>query len=104
VSFSVIQRSREIGIRRAIGATTADILRLVVGGHFSVIALGLFIGVTIGALGAIVFRSFLAGVGPADPFALFAVVIVAGGSAFLASTLPALRATRFDPITALRDM
>lgn len=104
VSFSVIQRTREIGIRRAIGATTADILRLVVGGHSMRIGFGLFIGGTIGALGARVFRSFLAGVGPADPVALFAVVVVVGGCALLASTVPALRATRGDPIAALRDL
>jgi len=103
VSFSVIQRTREIGIRRAIGATGADILRLVVGDHAILIGLGLLIGGTIGALGGVVFRTFLAGVGPADPLALFTVIVVVGSSALCASTLPALRATRSDPMAALRD-
>ena len=52
VSFSVIQRTREIGIRRAIGATAGDIVRLVVRHHAILIGLGLVIGVTTGALGA----------------------------------------------------
>jgi predicted permease len=104
VSFSVLQRTREIGIRRAIGATTTDIVRLVVQHHSTLISVGLVIGGTMGALGAVVFRAFLAGVGPTDPLALFAVIVVVGGSALFASTMPVLRATRLDPIAALREM
>jgi predicted permease len=104
VSFSVLQRTREIGIRRAIGATTTDIVRLVVQHHSMLVSVGLVIGATMGALGAVVFRAFLAGVGPTDPLALFAVIVVVGGSALFASTLPVLRATRVDPMAALRDM
>ena len=64
---------------------------------------GLVIGLTTGALGATVFRAFLTGVSPADPLALLAAVVVVAGSALAASTLPALRATRVDPMVALRD-
>jgi len=104
VSFSVLQRTREIGIRRAIGATTADIVRLVVAHHSTPLGLGLAMGGILGTLGAVVFRAFLAGVGPTDPLALLAAIVVVGGSALCASALPALRATRLDPMAALRDI
>jgi predicted permease len=103
VSFSVLQRTREIGIRRAIGATTADIVRLVVAHHSTPLGLGLAMGGILGTLGAVVFRAFLAGVGPTDPLALLAAIVVVGGSALCASAVPALRATRLDPMAALRD-
>jgi predicted permease len=103
VSFSVIQRAREIGIRRAIGATAADIVRLVVRDHATLIGLGLAIGVTTGALGATLLRSFLTGVGPTDPIALSTAVAVVAGCALAASAVPALRATRVDPMVSLRD-
>jgi predicted permease len=103
VSFSVIQRTREIGIRRAIGATAADIVRLVVRHHAIPIVLGLAIGVTIGVLGARLLRSFLTGVEPTDPIAAFAAVALVAGSALAASTMPALRAAHLDPMAALRD-
>jgi ABC-type antimicrobial peptide transport system permease subunit len=103
VSFSVIQRTREIGIRRAIGATTADIVRLVLRHHATLVGAGLAVGLGAGVLGATALRAFLAGVGPTDPASLLAAVGLVGGSALLASTLPALRAARVDPMTALRD-
>jgi ABC-type antimicrobial peptide transport system permease subunit len=103
VSFSVIQRAREIGIRCALGATGGDILRLVVRHHAILIGLGLAIGVATGALGATLLRAFLTGVGPTDPIALFAAIALVGGCALAASTMPALRATRVDPMAALRD-
>jgi predicted permease len=103
VSFSVIQRTREIGIRRAIGATAADIVRLVVRHHAIPIGLGLAVGVTTGVLGARLLRSFLTGVEPTDPIAVFAAVALVAGSALAASTLPALRAAHLDPMAALRD-
>jgi putative ABC transport system permease protein len=103
VSFSVIQRTREIGIRRAIGATDGDIVRLVVRNHAILIGLGLAIGVTMGALGATLLRSFLTGVEPTDPIAVFTAVALVAGCALAASITPALRAAHVDPMTALRD-
>ena len=67
-------------------------------------ALGLAIGVTTGALGATLLRAFLtAVVEPTDPIALFAAVALVAGCALAASITPALRATRVDPMVALRD-
>ena len=104
VSFTVIQRTREIGIRRAIGATAADVVRLVVRHHATVVGAGLAIGLAMGVLGGTVLRAFLAGVGPTDPLALVAAAILVGGTALAATTLPALRVTRIDPMSALRDL
>lgn len=103
VSFSVLQRTREIGIRRATGATSADIVRLVVRDHATLIGLGLTVGVTTGALGGMVFRAFLTGVAPTDVLALTAAIVVVAGAALMASVLPVMRATRVDPMVALRD-
>ena len=103
VSFGVVQRLREIGIRRAVGATAGDIIRLVLGHHALLIAIGLAIGIGAGAAGATVLRAFLAGVGPADPVALITAVAVVAASAAAASILPAVRATRLDPMVAVRD-
>lgn len=103
VSFSVLQRTREIGIRRAIGATAADVVRLVVGHHAVPIGAGLALGLTIGTLGAIALRAFLTGVGPADPLALLGTAILVAGAALTASVVPAVRATRVDPIAAVRE-
>jgi predicted permease len=103
VAFTVLQRTREIAIRRAIGATDDDIVRLVLGHHATLVCAGLAIGGIAGALGGMVIRSFLAGVGPADPIALVAPLVVVGGTALAGSVLPALRAARVDPMVALRD-
>jgi hypothetical protein len=70
----------------------------------TLVGVDLVAGGTFGALGATLLRSFLAGVDPADPVALLAMVVVVGGSALTASTIPALRSTRVDPMAALRDM
>lgn len=103
VSFSVIQRTREIAIRRAVGATAADIVRLVLRHHAALIGIGLGIGVAAGAVGAALLRSFLTGVGPTDPIALGAALTLVAASALVASAIPAVRATHVDPMAALRD-
>jgi len=103
VSFSVLQRAREIGIRRALGGTAADVVRLVVRQHAVPIVVGLAFGLAAGTLGATVLRSFLTGVGPADPLALFGTAAVVAGAALAASVVPAVRATRFDPGTTLQS-
>lgn len=103
VSFTVIQRTREIGIRRAVGATTGDVVRLIVRQHARLVAVGVAAGLLAGTLGATLLRSFLTGVGPADPLSSVTAVAIVAGAALLATMVPALRATRVDPIAALRD-
>jgi ABC-type antimicrobial peptide transport system permease subunit len=103
VAFSVAQRMRELGVRKAIGATTADLVRLVLGEHVALTATGLAVGAVAGVLGAMLLRSFIAGVSPLDPITLAGTVVVIGGATLVASALPALRAAVVNPLIVLRD-
>jgi putative ABC transport system permease protein len=102
VSYSVTQRTQEIGIRLALGAQKRDVLTLILGrSMISVLA-----GVVIGLAASAGLMRFLAGllyeVKPLDPWVLSIVAALLTGVALAASYIPALRATRVDPIVALR--
>jgi macrolide transport system ATP-binding/permease protein len=103
VSFSVVQRRREIGVRKALGATTRDIGLMIVGSMARLTGVGLAIGIGIGVLGAVALRGFLFGVSPLDPATVAAAIAVVTASALIASGLPALAASRVDPVVTLRD-
>jgi putative ABC transport system permease protein len=102
LSFDVAQRTREIGVRSALGASSRAVVSLVVGNALRITALGVVIGVA----GALVLSSriepLLFGVGPRDPVTFLVVVIALHVTAALASSLPAWRASRVDPNVALR--
>jgi putative ABC transport system permease protein len=102
ISYSVAQRTREIGIRVALGAKRKQVLLLVVG-HGARLAV---IGVAIGLVGALLLTrlmaSLLYGVGAADPFTYFIVAVLLVFIALAASYIPARRAMRVDPVVALR--
>lgn len=103
LAFSVARRTSEIGVRMALGARPADIFRLIVGNGMAVVAIGLAIGAA-GALAAgRVLQSILFHVSGTDPVAFGAVTIVLLAAAFLACYLPARRASRVDPMAALRS-
>jgi predicted permease len=102
VSFSVYQRTREIGIRKAIGATGGDIARLVVGGTLRLVVTGLVAGGALGAAGAVLLGSLLIDVSPMDAGTLSAVAVIVIGSAAAASGFPVLRAIRVEPTVSLR--
>jgi predicted permease len=103
VAYLVAQRTKEIGIRMALGAARRDVLRLVMGRGARLALVGMAIG-TAAALGLTRFlRGLLVGVTPADPATFAGVVILLGAVVLLASWLPARRAARVDPMTALRS-
>jgi putative ABC transport system permease protein len=102
ISYSVSQRTQEIGVRVALGARRADVLRLVVGQGMRLAGIGLGIGL-IGAFGITrVVRSLLFGVTPTDPLSFGLITVFLTAVAAVASWLPARRATGVDPIVALR--
>jgi predicted permease len=102
ISFTVAQRAKEISIRMALGARPGRVAGMFLGRAVTLAA----IGAALGTLAALVFgralQSQLFGVKPLDPLTLGAVVLLLGASAAVASYLPARRATRLDPATALR--
>jgi putative ABC transport system permease protein len=101
MSYLVTQRTREIGIRLALGAGGHDILRLVVGNGARLIGAGILIGVAASFALQRLVSSLLFGVTAADASSGIAVGVLAA-VALLACYLPALRATRVDPLHALR--
>jgi predicted permease len=102
VSYSVAQRTREIGVRVALGAGARDVLRLVLGEGLSVVGLGLALGLALAFAAARLFAGFLYGVGAADPLTFVFVPALLGAIALAAGYLPARRATKVDPMVALR--
>lgn len=102
LAYEVTRRTREIGIRIALGAYSRDVLRLVVGQGLALAAAGAAIGIGV-ALGVMQFlHSLLYGVKPADPLTFAAVALFLAVVALLACYIPARRAMRVDPIVALR--
>ena len=103
LAYLVTQRTREIGIRMAIGARGADVLRLLLREGMSPILAGACLGVAGSLLAARAIRSLLFGVTPHDPISLAAAPALLIVVALLACVLPARRATRVDPLVALRE-
>ncbi|HTT64365.1 MAG TPA: FtsX-like permease family protein, partial [Bryobacteraceae bacterium] len=100
---SVLQRSREIGVRMALGAESGRVLRMILGQGAVLVAGGLFAG-TVAALALTsLMKSLLFAVRPADPLTFACVVGLLLIVALAAAYLPARRATRLDPVTTLRD-
>jgi ABC-type antimicrobial peptide transport system permease subunit len=101
-AFGVSQRTREIGVRVALGAQRRDVLRLVMRRIMLLVATGIAIGIS-GALslGRVV-AGLLYGVTPADPVTLVAVALFLAAVATLATYIPARRATLVDPVVSLR--
>jgi predicted permease len=102
MAYSVSRRTREIGVRVALGASAGNVLRLILGQGSRTI----FIGVAIGIAGSLVLTravaSLLFGVTATDPLTFGAVTLLLVGAALLACYIPALRATKVDPMVALR--
>jgi predicted permease len=102
ISYAVTQRRREIGVRIALGAAPADILRLILRNGLALALCGIGIGVIGAFAGARVLSSMLYAVAPTDPLTFIGVSILLIGIALIASFIPARKAARVDPTVALR--
>ena len=102
LAYSVARRTREIGIRMALGAQRADVMRLILSQGLVLVAVGGVIGITVALVTGRVLRAYLVGVSQTDPVTFIAVALLLAAVAMLACRLPARRAGRIDPMEALR--
>ena len=103
LSYAVTQRTREIGVRVALGASTGDVTRMVVGHGIALTALGIAIGIGVALVVTRSMARLLVGVKTADPAVYVAVALLLSIVALVACYLPAVRAARIDPVIALRE-
>jgi macrolide transport system ATP-binding/permease protein len=101
-SYAASQRTQEIGIRMAVGATPRDILKMVLRQGLGVVAIGIIVGLVVAFAGTRVLADQFYGVSPSDPLTYVAVAILLVGVALFACWVPAHRATRVSPLVALR--
>jgi putative ABC transport system permease protein len=102
ISYSVAQRTQEVGIRVALGASRSDVVAMVMRQGLRLAAAGLAIGLVLALLSKSVLKGLLVGVSAADPATLALTALVLLLVAVLASYVPARRAARVDPMVALR--
>jgi predicted permease len=102
LAYSVRQRTQEIGVRMALGARATDVLRMVAGAGMRLVGIGVVIGTIAALVLSRVLASQLYGITPTDPPTFAAAIAFLGAIALLATYIPARRATRVPPMTALR--
>ena len=102
VSYAAAQRTQEIGIRMAMGAAPLDILKMVLRQGLGVVGIGLAVGLAIALAGTRLLAGLFVGIKPTDPLTFIAVAALLSAIALLACWIPARRATRIDPLVALR--
>ena len=102
VSYAAVQRTHEIGIRVALGANRVDILRMVLGQSIVIVGVGILVGLGISLAATRLVAGLLVGISPTDPVTFISVVALLAVVAIAACWLPAHRATRVNPLVALR--
>jgi ABC-type antimicrobial peptide transport system permease subunit len=102
IAFSVARRTKEIGLRIALGAQTGSVLGMVMRQGLGLAAIGVVIGGTLAAAAAFTLSGLLYGITPMDPVAWLAAMLTLLAAAAIANLVPARRAMRVDPMTALR--
>ena len=103
MAYAVSRRTREMGVRMALGARAAEVRRHVIAGALRVTLVGTVIGLAAAVPATRLLRSQLFGVSPVDPATLVSVVVILAAASVAAAYLPARRATRVDPVIALRS-
>ena len=103
LTYSVARRTREIGVRLALGAQPVSLLRLVIGDGGRLVSIGILAGVAAGLLLTRLLAGLLYGVGPSDLVTFVAGALVLASVSLLACYIPARRAMRVDPIEVLRQ-
>ena len=103
IAYSVQQRTREFGVRMALGATTTHVLGLVMGSAARLIGAGVVIGLCAAVVFTQIVSTFLFGISPRDPVTFASVTVVLAVTAAAACAIPALRAVRVDPAVTFRS-
>ncbi len=102
MTYATTRRTGEIGLRVALGAVSGDIVRMILVDAFRLVAIGVIVGVPLAMAAAPLLRSQLHGIGAADPFSFVLAVGVLAMAAVVAAVMPAARASRVSPMSALR--
>jgi putative ABC transport system permease protein len=102
VAYAVSQRTHEFGVRMALGAQRQEVLQLVLSDGFKIVAAGVFVGIGVSSALTWYMRSLLYAVNPNDPLTFVVVAVLLALVALAACYIPARRATKVDPMVALR--
>ena len=103
MAYIVLQRTSEIGIRMAMGADAGSVMRMVVGHSMRLAAAGISVGILVALALTRLVAGLLFDVSPTDPATFLAVAAMLAATALLAGAIPAWRAARIDPVSALRQ-